>query len=80
MAEKDGGKVRWRELVPVLVTIFTLTVAISWGIIYLHSQGLHQGAVSNREFDRLTQTMDRQFATINRKLDDLSSKVGNPGP
>ena len=71
LAEAGNQYVKWKDNVKLIITVFSLAVAISLGAIHLHSQAPHKDAVNKREFDRLTLSVDNGFARINDKLDRL---------
>ncbi len=65
------GFVKWRELIPILITIFSMSVAISMGAIYIHGEAPHRDAIPRTEFDRFADSVDNKLERVLNTLDRM---------
>ena len=72
MTQQEGGYVRWREMIPILITIFSMAVAIAMGALYIHGQAPHKDAVPRKEFERFTHNVENNFNRVLDKLDKIA--------
>ena len=63
--------VRWREMIPILITMFSMTIAIAMGALYIHGQSPHKDAVPRAEFNRFAESVDNNFGRILDKLERI---------
>jgi hypothetical protein len=65
------GFVRWKELVPVLITMFSIVVTIAVGALYIHGQSPHKDAVPRAEFNRFADSVEDHFDRLHSQIDRL---------
>jgi len=68
---KEEGCIKWSDIIPIIITTFSMAVAIAMGALYFHSQSPHHDAVSRKEFERLTTSVDSKFDRVLNKLDRM---------
>ena len=75
MKDQVVGYVRWKEIIPILIAIFSMAVSISIGAMFIHGQSPHKDAVPRPEFNRFTKSVDNQFNRVLDKLDRIEENI-----
>jgi len=63
---------KWKEAIPVIITVFSMTVAISMGALYIHGQSPHKDAVPRQEFNRFASSVEKHFDRLHTQLDRIN--------
>jgi len=77
MGNSDGGRIFWKDLLWLVLTIALISTSISMGALTLHSRTPHVGAVTQREMDIFSDNTTRRFDEIERKMDRILFKLDN---
>jgi len=76
MGNDNGGRIFWKDLLWLVLTITLISTSVSMGALTLHSKTPHEGAVTQREMDIFSDNTERRLTSIERKLDILIIKNG----
>ena len=71
MTDEYVGNIKWKDLIPVLITVFSMSVAIAMGALYIHGQAPHTDAVPRAEFDRFADSIESHFDRLHTQLDRI---------
>ena len=74
MVYKESA-VRWKEMTPLLITIFTLAVTIPLGALWLHDRQPHVGAATKSEFAYFRTDVSGDLKRIEEKIDSLKDQL-----
>ena len=73
--DETSSKVRWKDMVTLLVIIFTISVSVCMGALAIHSTSPHKGAVTKELMAIFIKNIDGKFISVEKKLDKLEGKI-----
>lgn len=67
----NGGRIKFKDV----IWLCTISVSISLGALWIHSETPHRDAVTKREIDKFETGINSKFADINEKLNKVEDKL-----